>query len=187
MATTTDAPADGLADMIDQMMHPYRGKMIEFTRLPATGLARRDVLGTMEDLRAQEEAKWKNGFASGAVYNGDQRARRVRQPCLRAAFAGQSAAHRPLAECGQVRGGDRLDDGPHAEWRRGRRPGGERRRSLRLGHVGRLGEHPARDEDVSRLGPRHQGYHRTGDWSSPSPAHAAFHKAAQYFNLKLPP
>ncbi len=26
----------------------------------------------MEELRAQEEAKWKNGFASGAVYNGDQ-------------------------------------------------------------------------------------------------------------------
>jgi glutamate/tyrosine decarboxylase-like PLP-dependent enzyme len=61
-----------MADMIDQMMHPYRGKMVEFTQLPATGLARRDVLGTMESLRAQEEAKWKNGFASGAVYNGDQ-------------------------------------------------------------------------------------------------------------------
>jgi sphinganine-1-phosphate aldolase len=72
MATTTEAPAGDLAGVIDQMMHPYRGKMVEFTRLPAAGLARRDVLGTMEELRAQEEAKWKNGFASGAVYNGDQ-------------------------------------------------------------------------------------------------------------------
>ena len=72
MATTTEAPADGMADMIDQMMHPYRGKMVEFTQLPKKGVERRNVLETMEDLRAQEEAKWKNGFASGAVYNGDQ-------------------------------------------------------------------------------------------------------------------
>jgi len=72
MATTTDAPSSDLAGVIDQMMHPYRGKMAEFPRLPAKGLARSDVLATMESLRAQEEARWKNGFASGAVYNGDQ-------------------------------------------------------------------------------------------------------------------
>ncbi len=44
--------------------------------------------------------------------------------------------------------------------RQGRRPGGERGGGLRLGHVGRIGKHPARDEDVSRLGPCHQGHHR---------------------------
>ncbi len=72
MAMTTDSPSADLAGMLDQMMHPYRGKMAEFPRLPAAGLAHGEVLGTMEVLRAQEEARWKNGFASGAVYNGDQ-------------------------------------------------------------------------------------------------------------------
>ena len=38
MATTTDSPSADLAGMLDQMMHPYRGKMAEFPRLPATGL-----------------------------------------------------------------------------------------------------------------------------------------------------
>jgi len=71
MATVTSAPTDPLAESIDLMMHPYRGKMAEFTRLPAQGLPRNDVLQTMESLRAQEESKWKQGFASGAVYNGD--------------------------------------------------------------------------------------------------------------------
>jgi sphinganine-1-phosphate aldolase len=72
MATTTDSPSADLAGTLDQMMHPYRGKMAEFPRLPATGLARSEILATMDALRAQEEARWKNGFASGAVYNGDQ-------------------------------------------------------------------------------------------------------------------
>jgi glutamate/tyrosine decarboxylase-like PLP-dependent enzyme len=72
MATTTDSPSADLAGTLDQMMHPYRGKMVEFPRLPATGLARSEILETMDALRAQEEARWKNGFASGAVYNGDQ-------------------------------------------------------------------------------------------------------------------
>ncbi len=72
MATTTDAPASDLAGVIDQMMHPYRGKLEDHVRLPETGIARGDVLATMESLRAQEEPRWKGGFASGAVYNGDQ-------------------------------------------------------------------------------------------------------------------
>ncbi len=72
MATTTDSPSADLAGTLDQMMHPYRGKLVEFPRLPATGLARSEILETMDALRAQEEARWKNGFASGAVYNGDQ-------------------------------------------------------------------------------------------------------------------
>ena len=50
-----------------------------------------------------------------------------------------------------------------------RRARGERKRSLRLGYVGRLGEHPARDEDVSRLGPRHEGHHRAGTRRPRSP------------------
>ena len=73
MATTTESPSADLAGVLDQMMHPYRGKMAEFSRLPASGLARTEVLDAMRTLRDGEEARWKNGFASGAVYNGDEK------------------------------------------------------------------------------------------------------------------
>ena len=55
---------------------------------------------------------------------------------------------------------------------------------MRLGHVGRVGKHPFGDEDVPRLGPRTKGITEP-EIVVPISAHAAFHKAAQYFNLKL--
>ncbi|HEV8003387.1 MAG TPA: aminotransferase class V-fold PLP-dependent enzyme [Planctomycetaceae bacterium] len=71
MATDV-APPNDLAAVIDQMMHPYRGALPEFPRLPAEGLNRQDVLGTMEDLQQREADRWESGLASGAVYNGDR-------------------------------------------------------------------------------------------------------------------
>lgn len=71
MATDV-APQVDLAAALDQMMHPYRGTLPEFPRLPATGLKRTDVLGTMEDLEEREAGRWESGHASGAVYNGDR-------------------------------------------------------------------------------------------------------------------
>jgi sphinganine-1-phosphate aldolase len=67
----TGAPAGDIGAVIDQMMHPYRGKLAEFRSIPADGLGRSEVLQLMEGLREKEEARWKEGFASGAVYNGD--------------------------------------------------------------------------------------------------------------------
>ncbi len=71
MATDVAPPIDLVASL-DQMMHPYRGSLPEFPRLPAAGLKRQDVLGTMENLQHREAARWENGLASGAVYNGDR-------------------------------------------------------------------------------------------------------------------
>ena len=71
MATDV-APQVDLAAALDQMMHPYRGTLPEFARLPATGLKRTDVLGTMQDLEEREAGRWESGHASGAVYNGDR-------------------------------------------------------------------------------------------------------------------
>ena len=42
------------------------------TRLPATGRPRDEVLAALEGCRDREEDRWKEGFASGAVYHGDQ-------------------------------------------------------------------------------------------------------------------
>jgi glutamate/tyrosine decarboxylase-like PLP-dependent enzyme len=55
-----------------QQLKPYRGKLPSFPELPAHGLARADVTGLVERLAAAEEHRWRDGFASGAVYHGDR-------------------------------------------------------------------------------------------------------------------
>ncbi|HEY3446224.1 MAG TPA: aminotransferase class V-fold PLP-dependent enzyme [Myxococcales bacterium] len=53
-------------------LKPYRGQVPELDRLPAKGVPREEVLKQMESLARREEGKWKEGYCSGAVYNGDQ-------------------------------------------------------------------------------------------------------------------
>lgn len=57
---------------LEQALHPYRGKFSSHTALPETGRAREDILAEMETIAALEERRWREGFASGSVYHGDQ-------------------------------------------------------------------------------------------------------------------
>ena len=59
-----------MADL-ESSVKPYKDSFPAFSRLPESGRSRADILREMEAMRAQEEAQWKNGFVSGAVYNGD--------------------------------------------------------------------------------------------------------------------
>ncbi|HEY6278919.1 MAG TPA: aminotransferase class V-fold PLP-dependent enzyme [Streptosporangiaceae bacterium] len=61
---------DPFADL-DRQLKPYRGEFPSFRRLPADGLARAEVTGLVERMAAAEEGRWRDGFASGAVYHGD--------------------------------------------------------------------------------------------------------------------
>lgn len=63
----------GLLAPLDAMMHPYRGQFQTFERLPAQGLGYDAALSLLEELRAREEARWREGYASGSVYHGDPR------------------------------------------------------------------------------------------------------------------
>ncbi|NOZ87894.1 MAG: aminotransferase class V-fold PLP-dependent enzyme [Deltaproteobacteria bacterium] len=56
---------------LEKMAKPYRGKTRSFERLPEEGVDRKEVLQEMTGITREEEKKWKNGYASGAVYNGD--------------------------------------------------------------------------------------------------------------------
>ena len=56
---------------------------------------------------------------------------------------------------------------------------------VRHGVVRRHREHPARHEDLPRPRPRARRHHRARRWSSPTSAHAAFDKAAQYFGIEI--
>jgi glutamate/tyrosine decarboxylase-like PLP-dependent enzyme len=54
-----------------RQLKPYGDQVPSFTALPADGLARTEVTGLVERLATAEEHAWRNGYASGAVYHGD--------------------------------------------------------------------------------------------------------------------
>jgi glutamate/tyrosine decarboxylase-like PLP-dependent enzyme len=58
---------------LEKSLKPYKNKFTAFTQIPAVGRDHADILRDMESMRAQEEAHWKDGFISGAVYHGDQK------------------------------------------------------------------------------------------------------------------
>jgi glutamate/tyrosine decarboxylase-like PLP-dependent enzyme len=63
-------PEDPLA-ALERQLKPYRDQAPVFRRLPAEGLARAEVATLVEELAGREERRWRDGFASGAVYHGD--------------------------------------------------------------------------------------------------------------------
>jgi sphinganine-1-phosphate aldolase len=62
--------ADPLADL-QRQLKPYRGRFASFPRLPEQGLPRTEITALVEALAGAEETRWRSGFASGAVYHGD--------------------------------------------------------------------------------------------------------------------
>jgi sphinganine-1-phosphate aldolase len=63
--------ADELMAALERQLKPYRGELPSFPRLPGDGLPRAEVTGLVERLAAVEDSRWRNGYASGAVYHGD--------------------------------------------------------------------------------------------------------------------
>lgn len=62
-------------DFMKELAHqlkPYKDVFQSTSRLPEYGLSRAEVLGMVQALREREQARWQNGYASGAVYHGDQ-------------------------------------------------------------------------------------------------------------------
>ncbi|RIK49122.1 MAG: aspartate aminotransferase family protein [Chloroflexi bacterium] len=66
-----DREYDGLMAGLEPSLKPYRDKYPAFLRLPEHGRDREEILSEMESMREEEEAQWKEGFVSGAVYHGD--------------------------------------------------------------------------------------------------------------------
>ncbi|MBV6394428.1 MAG: putative sphingosine-1-phosphate lyase [Anaerolineales bacterium] len=67
-----DREYDGLMSGLEPSLKPYRDKYPAFLRLPEHGRDREEILNEMESMRDEEEAQWKDGFVSGAVYHGDE-------------------------------------------------------------------------------------------------------------------
>ena len=62
---------DGIMSNLENVVKPYKDRFVTFSHLPETGRDKGDIIKEMEELQSIEESKWKDGFASGAVYHGD--------------------------------------------------------------------------------------------------------------------
>jgi len=51
---------------------PYRGQFDTCAEIPDSGRAKSDIIKDVQALSDLEQAKWKAGYASGAVYHGDE-------------------------------------------------------------------------------------------------------------------
>ncbi len=67
-----EAQFDELMPELEKSLKPYRGELPERARLPEAGLGHDAVLREIETLRDREAARWVDGFVSGAVYHGDE-------------------------------------------------------------------------------------------------------------------
>lgn len=59
-----------LAEMKDDLK-PYHGAFERHTRLPENGRSPQSILNEISALKGEEEAAWRQGYVSGAIYHGD--------------------------------------------------------------------------------------------------------------------
>jgi sphinganine-1-phosphate aldolase len=57
---------------LESSLKPYRDDFSSYTCLPSVGRDRDGILTEMQSLKEREEARWSQGYVSGAVYHGDQ-------------------------------------------------------------------------------------------------------------------
>lgn len=62
---------EDLARDMQDALKPYRDRFETIEEIPESGWERNRVLAEMEELAAVESPRWKDGFVSGAVYQGD--------------------------------------------------------------------------------------------------------------------
>ncbi len=59
-----------ISDLADDVK-PYRSEFESYEKLPDIGRDRNGILKELSDLQSREETRWQEGYASGAVYHGD--------------------------------------------------------------------------------------------------------------------
>lgn len=62
---------DTLLSGLETSLKPYRGEFVAYEQLPENGRSHATILAELETLKQKEENAWREGFASGAVYHGD--------------------------------------------------------------------------------------------------------------------
>ncbi len=134
-----------------------------------------DVIAALTEKRARD-ARWQDGRTFGMVYDGGPEVQRGRAKPSAAMFLHENALNTA-----------RVPE-PGRDPVRGRRCVSRTCSTARTGRgrvhdVGRHREHPHGGEGRARARPRRTRRRPRPRWSSPTSAHAAFHKAAHYFGV----
>lgn len=66
-----EAEYDHMLGSIEPSLKPYRGEFAGYAQIPQQAPTRADILAEMQALLNHEKARWHDGFVSGAVYHGD--------------------------------------------------------------------------------------------------------------------
>lgn len=61
-----------ILENIEGSLKPYQSSYPTYSQIPKAGLTQETVLAQMEGMSATEEKRWQAGFASGAVYHGQE-------------------------------------------------------------------------------------------------------------------
>lgn len=67
-----DREGASIMEELRRELKPYGAETLNFTEIPAEGVARDRVLEQMESFYEREKDSWEAGFVSGAVYHGDE-------------------------------------------------------------------------------------------------------------------
>jgi sphinganine-1-phosphate aldolase len=65
-----DRKYDSVLDELESKIKPYRDAHATYTCIPAQGRDKDDILREMEQIKTIETSKWQEGYVSGAVYHG---------------------------------------------------------------------------------------------------------------------
>ncbi|MGZ3687118.1 MAG: pyridoxal phosphate-dependent decarboxylase family protein [Bdellovibrionota bacterium] len=162
---------------LDPVTHPYRGKFETFRKIPESGRDREAILAEMRDLNAREEPRWKEGFASGAVYHGDA----AHISFLNQVYALNSQANLLHADLWPSAAKFESEIVAMTASMLGGTPAADICGTVTSGGTESilLAMKTYRDHARARRGIRKP------ELVIPVTAHAAFEKAAQYFNLRL--
>ncbi len=63
---------EDILGQLERQLKPYRDSVETFDRIPAHGRSRQEILSLLDALRRLEEPRWRQGYASGAVYHGGE-------------------------------------------------------------------------------------------------------------------
>jgi glutamate/tyrosine decarboxylase-like PLP-dependent enzyme len=67
----TPEEREAVEQMLLPQLKPYRGEVPAIAQIPEQGVSAADLLAQLADLAERERPRWRDGYASGAVYSGD--------------------------------------------------------------------------------------------------------------------
>lgn len=175
---------DEIMKDIEKSVKPYKDKFTTYAKIPGQGRGRDEILKEMAELNSIEESRWKEGFASGAVYHGGSEhinflnnvyAINSQSNPLHSDLWPSNAKYESeiVSMTANMLGADKIRDGTGPE-------------NEICGVVSSGGtESILLAMKTYRDWARDQKGITSPEIIVPSSAHAAFDKAAQYFNIKI--